>query len=128
MFKAPLAATVLARVDRGELSLEQRVVLNRADLRGGHSVIAKRFQGERKTFTLRQLLVAAVSHSDNTAADALIRLVGGPATVAAFLRAQDICGMRVDLDEGGMAQVFDVSGRAALFAELAQATAEALHP
>lgn len=112
VFKAPMAAAVLARADRGELSLEQRVVLNRADLRGGHSAIAEHFHGQHMTFTLRQLLVAAVSHSDNTAADALVRLAGGPTTVTDFLRTHGIGGMRVDLDEGGMAQVFEARGPA----------------
>jgi beta-lactamase class A len=59
------------------------------------------------TFTVRQLLTAAVSESDNTAADALVRLVGGPKIVTEFLRAHGIDDMRVDLDEAGVASIFE---------------------
>jgi beta-lactamase class A len=58
------------------------------------------------TFTVRQLLVASVSESDNTAVDALMRLVGAPA-VTAFLREHHVEGMRVDLDEAGVARIFE---------------------
>lgn len=102
VFKAPLAATVLARVDRGELSLEQSVTLRREDLRDGRSGIRDRFQGEEMAFTVLELLAAVVSLSDNTAADALVRLVGGPQVVTSFLRTHGIEGMRVDRDEAGI--------------------------
>lgn len=108
VFKAPLGAALLARVDRGELSLDRAVTLTRADLRQGVSPIAKHFQGESMTFTVRQLLKAAVGDSDNTAADALLPLVGGPAGLTAWLRTQGIQGMRVDRGEGGISH--DVMG------------------
>src|SRR5690242_16474237 len=108
VFKAPLGAALLARVDRGELSLDRSVTITRADLRQGVSPIAKHFQGESMTFTVRQLLKAAVGDSDNTAADALLPLVGGPAGLTAWLRTQGIQGMRVDRGEGGISH--DVMG------------------
>lgn len=104
VFKAPLAATVLEQIDRGQLSFEQPVTLTRADL--GYGMIRDNFHGDRETFTVRQLLGAAVSHSDNSAADALVRLVGGPQVVTAFLRTHGIDDMRVDLDEHGVARIF----------------------
>lgn len=112
VFKAPLAAALLARVDRGDISLEQTVTLTRADVRAGSAVpsIGAHFHGDSMTFTVRQLLTAAISESDNTAADALVKLAGGPAPVTAFLRAHDIEHMRVELDEGGIARIFDHLG------------------
>ena len=108
VFKAPVAAAVLARIEKGELSLEQQVTIERADVLSGSAVpsIGTRFQGEHMTFTVDQLLIAAVSESDNTAVDALIRVVGGPQVVTAFLRGHGIGGMRVDLDEAGVGRVF----------------------
>lgn len=102
VFKAPLGAAVLAKVERGELSLTQTVTIKRADLRHGHSPIADHFQGDSVTMTLRDLLAAAVKESDNTAADALLRLIGGPASLTAFLRAHGIDGIRSDRSEGGI--------------------------
>jgi beta-lactamase class A len=112
VFKVPLAATVLALADSHRISLDQRVVITRTDLRG-YSAISDHFHGERMTFTVRQLLAAAVSHSDNTAADALVRFVGGPQIVTTFLRTHGIEDMRVDLDEAGMGRIFGALGDAA---------------
>ncbi|HEY9132351.1 MAG TPA: class A beta-lactamase [Dyella sp.] len=100
VFKAPLGALVLSKVERGELSLEQTVVLTRADLRHGRSPIADAFRGESASFSLRELLRLAVSESDNTAADVLLRAVGGPGELTGFLRAHGIAGIRSDRGEG----------------------------
>jgi beta-lactamase class A len=100
VFKAPLGAAVLAKVERGELSLAQKITLTRADLRHGRSPIADHFRGDSTTMTLRELLAATVNESDNTAADALLRLIGGPASLTAFLRAHGIAGIRSDRGEG----------------------------
>jgi len=103
VFKAPVAAAVFARIDSGALSMEQTVTLTRADIVAGSAVpsIGAHFRGERMNFTVRQLLAAAVSDSDNTAVDALLKLVP-PQDVTAFLRAHGIAGMRVDMGEAGV--------------------------
>ena len=108
VFKAPVAAAVLARIDSGTLSMEKTVTLTRADLVGGSAVpsIGAHFHGERMNFTVRQLLAAAVSDSDNTAVDALLRLVP-PHDVTAFLHAHGITGMRVDMGEASVDRVFE---------------------
>lgn len=111
VFKAPLGATVLSQVDQRKISLGQTVIVSRRDLMtGAVSQIAATFHGNREVFTVRQLLAAAVSHSDNTAADVLLRLVGGPGVVTSYLRAHGIAGMRVDRDEKGIALQFQRQG------------------
>jgi len=111
VFKAPLGATVLSKVDQGKISLDQTVIIRRGDLMTeGVSAIAATFRGDHEAFTVRQLLAAAVSHSDNTAADVLVRLVGGPRAVTAFLRAHGILHMRVDRDEAAIAREFQQPG------------------
>ena len=108
VFKAPVAAAVFAQIDSGKLSMEQTVTLTRADIVGGSAVpsIGAHFHGEWATFTVRQLLAAAVSDSDNTAVDALLKLVP-PWKVTAFLRTHGITGMRVDMGEAGVERVFE---------------------
>ncbi|RDS81155.1 serine hydrolase [Dyella monticola] len=108
VFKPSVAATVLAKIDAESISLDQTVTVARKDVEDGAAVpsIGAHFTGERMTFTVRRLLAAAISESDNTAADALVRLVGGPRVVTAFLRAHGIDGMRVDLDEAGVSRIF----------------------
>ncbi|WP_041270375.1 serine hydrolase [Frateuria aurantia] len=79
--------------------MEHTVTLTRSDVVCGSAVpsIGAHFHGGRMTYTVRQLLAAAVSDSDNTAVDALLKLVP-PQEVTTFLRAHGITGMRVDAD------------------------------
>ena len=109
VFKAPLAATVLAQIDAGRLSLDQKVTIDRKDVADGSAIpsIGAHFVGEKMTFTVQRLLIATVSESDNTAADALFRLIGGSKAVTEFLQAHGVSGMHVDLDEAGVARIFD---------------------
>lgn len=104
VFKAPVAAAVLSRIDDGSLSLQQTVTVTRDQVMGGSAIpsIGAHFHGERMSFTIEQLLKAAVTESDNTAVNALIRAV----VVTTYLHAHGIDGMRVDVDEADIAQVF----------------------
>lgn len=108
VFKAPVAATVLSRIEHGQNTFDQTVTVTRADL--GYGPIRDQFKGERMTFTVRQLLSAAVSKSDNSAVNALIHLIGGPSVVTAYLREHGIVGMRVDRDEAAIGRLFDDLG------------------
>jgi beta-lactamase class A len=49
--------------------------------------------------SLHRLLVAMLTRSDNSSADALMRLVGGPRAVTAWLERHGIQGLRVDRTE-----------------------------
>lgn len=93
--KAPLAAAVLTRVDAGRLSLDQKVAVGRADLSAPESPINEAWPG-RTTYTVAELIEAAAGESDNTAADVLMRLIGGPRAVTTFVREAGIRGMRFD--------------------------------
>jgi beta-lactamase class A len=108
VIKVPVAAAVLAQIDAGRI-LQQEVTIHRRDVVGGAAVpsIGAHFTGEQMRFTVDRLLAATVSESDNTAVDALIRLVGGPQVVTDFLRTHGIEGMRVDLGEAGVDRIFE---------------------
>lgn len=107
-FKAPVAAAVLDLVDQGKLTLNQEVTLAASDVQEGSAVpsVGAAVKAGRTRFTVRELLVGSVSQSDNTAVNASIKLVGGPAVVTAKLKSAGIEGMRVDIDEAGIAEVF----------------------
>lgn len=105
VFKAPVAAAILDRIERGQLAMDREVIIHRDALESG--TIRDHFRGERMRFTVGQLLTAAVSRSDNTAVDALLPLAGGPGGVTAFLQAHGIEGMRVDTGERGFRPVFE---------------------
>jgi beta-lactamase class A len=95
VFKAPLAAAVLAEVDAGRLDLEETITLMDEDISPPFSRVADAYPG-RRDYTVAELLTLAAGASDNTAADVLMRRIGGPGAVTAWLRAQDIREMRVD--------------------------------
>lgn len=107
-FKAPVAAAVLDLIDQGKLTLDQEVTLAASDVQDGSAVpsVGAAVKAGRTRFTVRELLVGSVSQSDNTAVNALIKLVGGPAVVTAKLKSAGIEGMRVDIDEAGIAEIF----------------------
>jgi beta-lactamase class A len=95
VFKAPLGAAVLAEADAGRLSLDEPFTLEATDLSPPYSPIAKAWPA-RRDYAARDLLAAAVSQSDNTAADVLMAKIGGPGALTAWLAAERIEGVRVD--------------------------------
>ncbi len=95
VFKMLLGAAALAEVDAGRLSLDERFVLEEEQLSPPFSPIAAAWPA-RRDYTARELLAAAVSGSDNTAADVLMKRIGGPGAVTAWLDAKRVTEMRVD--------------------------------
>ncbi|MGY4476782.1 class A beta-lactamase [Bradyrhizobium sp. USDA 3364] len=83
-FKAMLSAAVLHRVDRGESRLDQRMQVEAKDILA-YAPVAKQRVGSG--MTLAELCEAAVTLSDNTAANLLLRDIGGPAGLTSFFRA-----------------------------------------
>lgn len=96
VFKLPLAVAVLQAVEAGKLGLDQPVTVTRKDLSLYHSPIAEQFKGESQSYKLRELLRLSTAESDNTAADLLMRLIGGPQALTAVLKRGGIEGISVD--------------------------------
>jgi beta-lactamase class A len=83
-FKWLLAAQVLARIDAGDEQGDRVVAYTERDILD-HSAVTKA-NLERGGMPVLDLAAAAVSHSDNTAANLLLDAVGGPASLTAYLR------------------------------------------
>jgi beta-lactamase class A len=81
-------------VDKGRVSLNDRVTLGRSDLTLFHQPIAQQILGGGYTTTLADLMVKAITTSDNTANDKLMRSVGGPEAVRAMIRAKNLGAIR----------------------------------
>ena len=98
VFKAFLAATALAQVDTGQMKLSEPVVITDQDLAPGESAIARAWPGAGHTLPLPtvDLIALAVQRSDNTAADVLMKRLGGPAAVTAWLRAKGVADISID--------------------------------
>ncbi len=96
-FKVLLVATVLRRVDQGELKLDQRVPFSRADLL--EYAPRARAHVDRGAMSVLDLCAAAVEVSDNTAGNLLLALVGGPPGFTAGLRRLGDPTTRLDRTE-----------------------------
>ncbi|ANB16270.1 class A beta-lactamase [Dokdonella koreensis] len=96
-FKFLLAAAVLQRVDRGELTLDRRLPIRKDDLIH-HSPVTERHVGSHG-LAVADLCEATMTLSDNAAANLLLPLVGGPAGLTATLRAWGDATTRLDRPE-----------------------------
>jgi beta-lactamase class A len=96
VYKLPIAIAVLKRVDEGKLALNQPITVTRQELAPLWSPIRQEFKGNSQQFTVQNLLERAVGVSDNTAADVLVRLVGGTGQVNTILSGLKIRDLRVD--------------------------------
>jgi len=76
-----VAITALDAVDRGRVRLDDKVTLTRDDLTLFHQPVAAKIVGGGYTTTLSALMFDAITKSDNTCNDKLMRSVGGPQAV-----------------------------------------------
>ena len=83
-FKLPLAALVLREAEAGRATLDETLAYGRADLLA-HSPETER-NLDKGGMTIEALCEAAISLSDNCAANLLLRRFGGPAALTRFWR------------------------------------------
>jgi len=97
-----VALTAFARIDAGILSPTQRVTIRRQDLTLFHQPIAAQVGTEGFTTTLDNLIFRALTQSDNTCNDAVLRTAGGPDAVRSMLSRHRIAGIRFGPGERAM--------------------------
>lgn len=96
-FKCLAAAAALARVDKGELKLDKVISFGKADLLS-YAPVTKQHV-DKGSMTLEELCAAAVSVSDNTAANLILKEIGGPAGWTAYARSLGDKVSRLDRTE-----------------------------
>lgn len=96
-FKWLATAAVLRQVDARKLRLDQRVAYGAADLLA-YAPVTKAHVGDGG-LTLGELCAAAVEVSDNTAANLMLREIGGPAGLTRFIRTLGDGKTRLDRNE-----------------------------
>lgn len=95
-FKIPVAVQLLHRVDRGELKLDQMIEIHPSDLHPGSGTLTALFNQPGVSLSIRNLMDLMLLISDNSAADILLRLAGGPDAVTARMRDLGIEGISVN--------------------------------
>jgi beta-lactamase class A len=96
--KLPVAIVVLDGVDQGRWSLDTPITLLPHDMHP-RGMLGDRYPRGGGPVSLYKLIRLMILFSDNSAADALMRLVGGGPVVTAWLERQGIQNLRVDRTE-----------------------------
>lgn len=89
-----VAAALLDKVDKGDATLNDMLTIRRDDLTVFHQPISQLVGADGYQTSLSSLFDRAMTQSDNTANDALLRTVGGPGAVRAFLIRNGITDIR----------------------------------
>jgi beta-lactamase class A len=84
VIKIPVLVLAFQMADRGELKLDERLTIQKSDIRGGSGIFRYHDDGLQPTF--RDVLLQMIITSDNTATDLAIAKVGGVARVNAWLK------------------------------------------
>jgi beta-lactamase class A len=96
-FKFLAAAAILRRVDRGKDNLDRQIEYGQADLLE-YAPVSKEHVKEGR-MVLADVCSAAVEWSDNTAANLLLQILGGPQGLTAFIRTLGDNVTRLDRNE-----------------------------
>jgi beta-lactamase class A len=123
VYKFPIALAVLRRVDSGTLQLDREVTIEPKDFAPGWSPLRDNAHGQSITLTVGELLRQMVSISDNTASDALLRLIGGPRSASQRMAELGFGGIRIDRSETEMARDLRAPGGPAQYARDVRDTA-----
>lgn len=87
VFKFPIALAIMGMVDKGKLSLEQKIHVSKEDLSDTETMSPMRdtLPGNDTDISLHELLHYMVAESDNIACDILLEKAGGPKQVQDFI-------------------------------------------
>jgi beta-lactamase class A len=120
-FKLLASGAILARVDAGKERLDRRIQFQASDLVANSPITKDRAGGEG--MTLAQLCEAAMTVSDNTAANMLLTVLAGPVGLTAYARSLGDAVTRLDriepqLNEAIPGDPRDTTSPAAMLSDL----------
>lgn len=103
VFKMHIALAVLAAIDQGQLSLDQKIMVDKSVLlpQGNWSPLRDEHPNGG-SFTVGRLIQYAVAQSDNLACDVLIRLIGTPKTVETYFKKNKLEALAITYNEKDM--------------------------
>lgn len=111
-YKVPIAVHLLARIDRGELALDDMIEVKASDLHPGDGILTALLHRPGVVLSVANLLELMLRISDNSASDLVLRLAGGPGAVTAALRGLGIQDM--DISRSTRDMIADRAGITAL--------------
>ncbi len=103
VFKFHIAAAVLNEVDRGKLSLDQKVPLNKSNLlENTWSPLRDKYQNGTAEVPLSEIIEYTVAKSDNNGCDILLALLGGTQTLQKFMDSKGVKDFQIRYNEEEM--------------------------
>lgn len=96
-FKLLLVAAVLHQVDSGTETLDRSVKFSAADIQSYAPITSKHLKDGQ--MSVSELCAATLQYSDNTAANLLLKRVGGPAGLTRYIRTLGDKTTRLDRNE-----------------------------
>lgn len=112
-FKLLLIAAILERVDNGQESLNRIIPYKQADLLDWAPATRDHMNNNlnQGAMSILELCEAAIKQSDNTAANLLLKIIGGPEAYTAFVRSLQDNVTRLDRNEPALNNVLPGDSR-----------------
>ncbi|WP_437399087.1 class A beta-lactamase, subclass A2 [Flagellimonas lutimaris] len=108
VFKFPIALSILSEVDKGNLSLVQKIDIKKSELLPGlWSPIREKYP-EGTTLTIAEIIEYTVALSDNVGCDILLKLLGEPQAVENYFSSLGFKDFAVKINEETMQNNWDL--------------------
>lgn len=109
VFKFHIASAVLDFVDKGKLSLDQKILVKKSDLLDDTwSPLREKYPNGNIELPLSEIIDFTVAQSDNNGCDILLRLIGGTTTVQKFMNAKGVKNFQIKFNEEEMHKSWNV--------------------
>lgn len=103
VFKYHLALAVLDQVDRGKLSLDQKIFIGKDDLPfEKYSTLRQKYEGGNVHVPLSEIITETVAQSDNNGCDIMLRLIGGSEALEQYLQKIGVKDVKIAASEQQM--------------------------
>lgn len=103
VFKLHVAVTVLDKINREKLNLENKINISSADIKENtYSPLREKYGIKNLNLSLYELLYYMVAESDNNACDILIKWVGGIDSVERYIHAIGLSETEIKVTEDTM--------------------------
>lgn len=108
VFKFPIALAILSEIDEGRFSLDQKIEIKKSELLPGlWSPIREKYP-EGVTLTIAEIIEYTVALSDNVGCDVLLKLLGKPQEVEAYLLKNGFNDISIKINEETMQSNWDL--------------------
>jgi len=102
VYKFPIALAVLSEIDKGKFKLDQKITITKKELLADTwSPIRDKFPNGT-SMSIAEIIRYTVALSDNNGCDILLRLIGGPSVVEAFLLKNGCSNIAIKFTEEAM--------------------------